>query len=488
MFFSISAEEFTTRVGVMDPFTNTNNNELSRKSLKIIKSQFHKLGGYDVFDQSRMEDAYSAFRKKFPKYCHEPRCIAVLGSSLELERILYGNIVDNGDKYAVEFTLVDVNSRNVINTCKLEGKPGVELEDVIRGAINDITGEDEKKLSNELNTYYGEEVNHKKQMLISSGSVVAAGLFMAFIGVDHQDEKIEINEKLSGIDPSLSSMPQSARAKAMGNCYVAASKDAYGAFFNPSGAAWTDGPDASVSFQNRFGTINSFSGSFINKATKELAWGHTIQYSGGPESYLTELFLSSLASYKFNDLGGFMPPFSIGAKLKINSFRLTGDDGSAYAQKGSGYGFGADFGFLIELSRNINYGLVLTNIPMVNTFNNETQEYKYYETSPLALKMGGTFQVHYSTLLIAEGHFPLYRDQSWRLAGGVEQRIFSYILLRAGAEKTIFKSYDSPWHITAGLGVDVPVKTKRIGLDFSYELNTDLILSNIWDISIRVDL
>jgi hypothetical protein len=488
LLLSLGAAEFTTRIGVMTPFTNKNDSELAKKSVKLIKNRLHELGGYDVFNQPRMEEAYEAFRKKFPSYCHEPRCISVLGSSLELERMLFGTVVDNGDRYAVEFMLVDVNSRDVISSCELEGDAGVTLEDVIVGGINALTEQEDERLSEQMTRYFGEEVDNKKAMLISSGSVVAAGLAMAFIGIEPQDERVEIKEKYSGIDPSALSMPQSARAKGMGNCYIAASKDAYGAFYNPAGASWVDGPEASASFQNRFGMLNSFSASFINKASKELAWGHSVQYSGSPESYLMELYISSLASYRFIDLFGIMPPFSVGAKLNISSFRITGTDGSEYSQDGTGYGFGADFGLLVELSKKIDYGLVLTNIPMINKYQNETRGVEYYENSPLALSMGGTFQVHYNTFLIAEGKFPLYRDQTWRLAGGVEQRIFSYLLLRAGAEKNIFKSYDSPWHFTAGLGLDVPIKERNIGLDVSYELNTDLVLSNIWDVSFRIDL
>lgn len=491
IFAPIGAVDYNTRIGVMNLFTNLDGIEaatLSKKSVNLIKKRYHELGGYDVFTQDRMEESYETFSKNFPDYCHEPRCVSVIGSALELDRVLYGSVVKNGSHYAIMFTLVDVASKDIIDSCSIEGDDNASLKDVIDGGIAIINSSKDDDLASSLNRYYGEEVDNKKAMLISSGSVIAAGLFMAFIGTDYQNDKIDFTDKLSGIDPLMSAIPQSARAKAMGNSYVAASKDAYGAFFNPAGAVWVDGPDMAISFQNRFGAVNSFSGAFINKATKKLAWGHTVEYSGSPDSYLMELYLSTLASYKFNNLWGFMPPMSMGARFKINSIRITGTDGSDYSQKGTGYGFGLDLGFLLELSKQIDFGMVFTNLPSINIFNNESGGYRYVEPSPMALKLGGVFRVHYNTMLIAEGTIPLYADQSWRLAGGVEQKLFSYVRLRAGAEKTIFHSYDSPWHLTTGLGIDVPVKEKHIAVDASYEINTDLIMTNTWDVSIRVGL
>ncbi len=478
---------YLTRVGVLSPQTS-GNTELQKKAAKFINNKYHEIGEYDVYTAHRMKDAIEVFEKDYPEYCHEPRCAAVLGATLELDRMLYGSVVDNHDRFAVELTLVDVITRQIVSSTSLEGEAGVSLEEVVNGAMNKIHGIEDKQLSANLDRYYGEKVDNKKTMYISMGSWVAASAAFALIGNDQQSETVEYTDDLSGIDPSMRSTPKSARAKAMGNCYVAVAKDAYGAFYNPAGASWVKGPEGSVSYRNHFGEVSSMSGSFVAKATREIGWGHTFSYSGSSESYFQELDFGTIFSYKFNDLFGKLPPFSIGAALNIASTRTTGGSGSQYDQEGTEFGFGLDIGMLFELTKKIDLGLVFNNIPHVMIHNNVTQGLRSVETRPAAFQLGATYEVGYATMLIAEGTFPLYQDQVFRLAGGVEQRLFSFMMMRLGAEKETLQSYDSPWHLTAGFGFIVPIKEKHIYIDGAYDFNTSKELLGIWDVSVRFEL
>ncbi|MCP4295463.1 MAG: hypothetical protein GY786_07640, partial [Proteobacteria bacterium] len=187
-------------------------------------------------------------------------------------------------------------------------------------------------------------------------------------------------------------------------------KDAYGAFYNPAGASWVDGMEASVSYRNHFGRLSSMSASFVGKATREIGWGHTFSYSGSGQSYFQELDFGTIFSYKFNDLFGKLPPFSLGTAVNFASTRTTGGIGSEYDQEGTEFGFGLDFGMLIELSQKIDLGLVFNNVPHVMIHNNKTQGLRSVEHRPASFKMGSTYEVGYATLLIAEGTFPLYLD------------------------------------------------------------------------------
>jgi hypothetical protein len=136
----------------------------------------------------------------------------------------------------------------------------------------------------------------------------------------------------------------------------------------------------------------------------------------------------------------------------------------------------------------INLGLVFDNIPNVMIHNNETQGVRSIENSPSSFRMGATYEVTYATMLIAEGTFPLYDDQLFRFAGGVEQKLGGVFILRLGAEKETLQSYDSPWHLTSGFGFVIPRKDKNIYLDGAFDFNTDRSLLGIWDISVKVDL
>jgi hypothetical protein len=490
--------EHLTRIGVFDSYTNNGDSLMAVEAVRAIRDALHAIGKYDVFTQARMEEAYVVMGSHFPQYCHEPRCAAVFGSSLELERMILSDVALNNDRYAIQLQIIDVASKRIINECSFEGKDGVALSDIVKTAIFRIHEIDTLSPPIELTRYFGEEINNLKPMFISTAAYMGLGLLVAFLDNERQRTWVKIDEKLSNIDPSMRTVAQSARAKAMGNCYVALSKDAYGAFYNPAGASWINGPEMALSYQGRYGLLNTVSASFLNKATREIGFGHTLIYNGHPESFYQELYFSTLVSYMFSNLGKF-PPFSLGANINISSARTNGGSGSEYDQKGTAVGFGFDVGFLIEFTQNIDFGFVFYNIPTYTFYNNGSssekeigsevyKEYRYRENSPPSVKLGGSFDVSYLTILVAEGEIPLYKDQNWRFAGGIEQQVANILRIRMGTQKEIFTEYETPWHITAGLGFRFPIKYRKVDIDASYEFLTDFELRHIWDISLKIDL
>ncbi len=488
----LGAQDPATRVGVITPFFTGTDSTLQKKSVELIKTKFHTIGGYDVYTENRLKNAIEVFGKDYPQYCQEPRCAAVLGATLELDRMVYGRVIENKDRFAVELTMVDVASHRIINEASIEGEADIPLEKVIDNAIDIIHEVKDTSAVKVTKRYYGKEVDNIKPMAFSLGAFIGTGTVLALATNEKQDNSIEYSEPLSGIDPSMHSTPKSARASAMGNCYVAAAKDAYGVYFNPAGASWVDGVQASVSYRNHFGMVNSMSASFVANATRELGWGHSFSYAGSPESYYQELDFGTVVSYKFNELFGKLPPFSLGAGLNIASNKTTGGVGSQYDQSGTEFGFGLDLGALIELSQRIDLGLVFNNVPFVMVHSNSSSTVqtkgRSTENRPAAFKLGATYDVGYATMLIAEGTLPLYDDQNFRFAGGLEQRLFSIMLLRLGAEKETMQSYDSPWHLTGGFGFDFPIKERKISLDGSCDFNTTRDLMAIWDVSLKIDL
>ena len=487
-----------TRIGIMNLRTNNNDSLMAVEAIYAIRDALHEIGRYNALMPKQMMDAYDVIGRNYPENCRETRCVAVLGSSLQLERMIFGNVDFNNGSYAVSLQMVNVQSREIISERNYEGDPGVPLKDVVRTTIFRMHEKYDFENAVELHRYFGPQVNNVRPALISSGAVMGLGLFVALVGTDFQSTSVKIDERLSGVDPSMRTKSQSARAKAMGNSYVALSQDAYGAFYNPAGVAWIKEPEASINFQNRFGLVNTVSASYVNKVTREIGWGNTLIYSGHPESFYQELYFSTLGAYRFTELW-LLPPFSVGANVHIMSARTTGGSGSPYDQTGSAYGFGLDIGFLMEIARNIDFGFVLNNVPTVNFFhnssstereigNNDYNEYRYRENSPASLTMGGSFEVSHSTLFVAEGRIPFYQDQNWRFAGGIEQQIANPVRIRFGAEREIFTNFETPWFLTTGGGVRFPVQRKTIDIDFSYEFMTNRELRNVWDVSIKVQL
>ncbi|MDO5576613.1 MAG: hypothetical protein Q4F84_05995, partial [Fibrobacter sp.] len=371
--------------------------------------------------------------------------------------------------------------RRPIEKASFRGEKGVKYSDIIKKAVAHLHGNNIDGLA--LEPYYGPQVNNMKQFLWSSAGVVGAGLLTGIFnyGIEKKDaHKLYgsySSEPLSGIPASADQIPIFARPAALANAYTAISDDAYGVMYNPAGMSWVGGAEASVGYQYRFG-INNIAASFVNKAKREMGFGHFFLYSADNDNMLTEMYFVSAFSYKFNEWLPFMRPISVGANLKIATARVNGSDSGSVS--GGSFGAGIDFGLLWELSENIKYGLLFRDIPVVNRWKNVSTGYRYFENNAATLHMGGSFYAGYSTVLIAEGQIPLYKDQAFKMSGGIEQELFNIVALRIGMQKEIMESENTPWKITGGLGINI----KNIVVDGSYEYNT-LKVFDVVNVSVR---
>jgi hypothetical protein len=487
-----------TRIGILNLDVLSNEENLGASAATILSGHLGDVGGYEVRTQQEMEESAKKLGIGFPKHCREPRCAASLGSSLQMDRMVYGSLDKNDKTYAVRLTLLDVESRQIIEKVELEGDAGVSLSDVLKTAVLKLHGQSTANVSAKTHTYFGPKVDHTKQFYISAAACLLAGLgySLANGSISGQDDNSTTGiiadasmlesdmRKESGLNPSADQVALFARPGAMGNCYVAASDDAYGVFFNPAGLSWAGRPEVGLGYQYRFG-INNFAASFVNKATREIGFGEGFLYSG--DSLYNETFFVSSISYKFNNLIKFLRPFSFGASVKVLSDKTAGATADQPDRStGSQFGIGLDLGFQWELAENIRYGLVFKDAPAVKHVANTARDAKYYEYLPTTLAMGGSFQANYATFLVCEGHIPLYDDQTWRFAGGVERVIFRVIRIRAGIEKEAY--FDTPWKFTGGFGINITPEARfmqYLVVDGSYEYNTLDVFAHPVNISLR---
>ena len=477
-----------TRIGILNPAVEGGGEKLASEVLRNLKESVSAIGGYDIYMEEGMHKAFDENKMRFPKYCREPRCVAAVGSTLQLDRMIYGSIDKAEKTFGINLTLVDVASKQVIEKVSIESDPGIGLADAIRVAVSRLHGHVDTDLDTNTHTYYGKQINNLKQLYISSGACIAAGLLWAIINNEFIDGEKKNYGGESGVGTGSYLIPMFARPAALGNCYIAASDDAYGVFYNPAGMSWASGGEVSFGYQNRFGMLNNFAASFVNKATREIGFGQGFQYTGDNEDLYHEITFISGISYKFNDFVPFLRPFSVGLNLKIMSMK-TGDGSVGLdAQKGSGFGFGLDLGFQIELSEKIRGAVLLKNTPTIVKYNNATENNltEYNENAPVELSLGGSFQASYETFLICEGHIPLYKEQVWKGACGVERIIFRVMRVRIGVEKS--EGFDTPWKINGGFGLNFPTESflgKYFILDSSYEFNTLSPFSNVLNFSFR---
>jgi hypothetical protein len=470
------SSESKVRIGILDLQGFGEALSMSKKASEDLKSIVQEIGFYDVFDQTAIEDILKKIDKKMPSHCDDPRCVIDLGNTSGLDRILYGSIDLNRKRIGTKLSIIDMRMRQTIESVSIEGEPGVSAESVLRAAVAKLHGNSTDTLK--YSKYLGPEVHHEKQFLFSTASFIGAGLIWGIVNymVDGSYQKLVAdypsNESLSGISSSADQIPLFARPAALANAYVAASDDAYGVLYNPAGMAWVTGPEAVLGYQYRFGLDNA-AASYVNKATRDIGFGQALLYSGDREQLMTEMYFISAVAYKFSRLPSFIRPFSLGMNLKIASNRIKGEGEDS--PSGASFGAGMDLGFLWELSDQIRYGLLLRDVPVVNRWKNMSTGQRYFENNATTLHMGGTFQAGYSTFLVAEGQLPIYKDQPWKMAGGIEQEVFRFFVLRAGIQKEIQSMIETPWKITGGFGLKIdsdPLAGRYMILDGSYEYNT----------------
>jgi hypothetical protein len=154
------------------------------------------------------------------------------------------------------------------------------------------------------------------------------------------------------------------------------------------------------------------------------------------------------------------------------------------------FGFGLDLGLKCDLSDIIQFAAVLRDCPSTGHWNNSSTDTGYFESQPPRLILGGSFQASHLTYLIAEGDIPLYADQPWKMAGGIEQELFRFLKIRLGAKKTIMsEEFEPSWIITPGLGIyltfdNAPVKS--VVFDAAYEWNQNEPFSNVLNFSFKL--
>jgi len=476
-----------SRIGIFDPEMSGGENKSVKEIAGMIRENVAAVGGYDILSQETMQKAFAELKLRFPKYCREPRCVSAVGSALQLDRMIYGSIEKGEKTYGVSLVLVDVASKQIVENVSIEGDPGIGIADVIKVAVSRLHGHVDTDLDTTMHTYYGKQMKNYRQFYISAGACLAAGLLWGVLNTDRVDgERVDYGYNLSGVGTGSDLIPLFARPAALGNCYVAASDDAYGVFYNPAGLSWVSAAEASFGYQYRFGMLDNFAASFVNKATREIGFGQGFLYTGDRDNLYSEVTFISSASYRFINWIPFMRPISVGASVKLLSKKTGAGSVGEDAQKGSGFGFGLDIGTQLELSEKIRGGILFKNLPTIIKYNNVSRNAEYTEKEPVEFLMGGTFQANYETFLICEGHIPLYKEQPWKGACGVERVIFRILRLRIGVEKA--EGFDTPWKINGGLGINIPTESlwgKYFVFDGSYEYNTLVTFSHVMNFSFR---
>ena len=488
--YAQSASGGKLRVGVLD-LENIGKDKASTADVNDRLQRYIELQGMvEIYNRERISQEFETLGRKLPVRCRDPRTVLDVGGLLNLDRMVYGTIDLTDKRWGVHLYLLDVMMRMGIGEASIEGEAGASIDSVLLEAVTMLHGKADT--AKKTKKYLGPEIHNEKQLFLTSGAYIAAGLIWGLVNYNRANSGTPLptsdrNEPLSNIPSSADQIPMFARPAALADAYVAASDDAYGVLYNPAGMAWVSGPEAILGYQYRFG-LDNMAASYVNKATREIGFGDAFLYSGDRDGLMSEMYFVSAAAYKFHSFYLTGRPLSLGVSLKIVSDQVQAPSGgtdpfASSSVSASSFGAGVDVGLLAELSDRIRYGCLLRDVPVINRWHNVSTGEFYNEALATTLRMGGAYQAGYTTFLIAEGQIPLYSDQSWIMSGGIEQEFFRVMFGRIGLQKVIQSSYDTPWKLTGGFGLRVG----PVCLDGSYEYNT-LEVFDVVNISVKVEL
>jgi hypothetical protein len=475
------------RLGVLRLESLTGHDGLASELTEAMALKLGKLGLYTLVLPEDIDSALSEKNMRMPSRCREPKCIHDVGRNLGLDRMIWGTVDRNGSRFGVRLTLIDISTSAPIESVNIQGDQGVSAEDVLSHAIDRIHGNAGEA---DVSKYFGPPMSNLRELMWSAAAVQVTGLFYSVLnygtGSGRTDGIVYVpyrKEKLSGIVASADQIPIFARPAALANAYVAASDDAYGVLYNPAGLAWVAQREAAAAYQYRFG-MDLIAATYVNKAARDLGFGHALLLSTDRDGIMTEMYFISAVGYKLNNTP--IGPLSFGATLKTisNSVKALSLD----SPKGASIGAGLDLGLMWEMSDRIRYGMLFRGVPAVNRWKNRATSSEYYEAHPATLTMGGSYRASYSSFFIAEGQIPLYEDQPWIMAGGIEYEFFRMIALRVGLQREILNEESDWWKITGGTGFKFgtePIWGKSVALDMAYEYNT-LHLFPVINASLRV--
>jgi hypothetical protein len=483
-----SGEKKRAKLGVMPLESLTGHDQLAAEMTEALIAKFDTIGRYEIYLPRDIDKALSDAGVRKPSNCRDPQCVKDIAKALGLRKIIIGSVDMNDSKCGVTLTLIPVSKEGNIETVSIEGAAGVPPKQVLQCAFDRLHGNASEV---EVSRYYGPSVNNVSEFMWSTIAVQGAGIFYSVInyGLGSKGGGAELvegaykSETLSGIPATANHIPMFSRPAALANAYTAVSDDAYGTLYNPAGMPWVSGREAAFGYQYRFG-LDLLALSYVNKAARDIGFGQALLLT--TDNAMAELYFVSAAGYKYNDMP-LMGPLSVGASLKIMGNTVTSGS-SPDSPQGQSFGVGLDLGLIWELSQKIRYGLHFKDILSMNRWKNRTTDHQYSEWLPPTLHMGGSYRASYNAFFVADGQIPLYEDQPWVMAGGIEYEFFRIFAVRIGLQREIMDDEDNWWKITGGGGIKFDIEPfwgKYLNLDFAYEYNT-LTVFPVFNVSVKV--
>ena len=158
---ALGSDSGKVSIGILYPESYGDSHKLKEQAYQEMTKCVQDVGFYVVCLQNTLEQQFNKINVEFPVHCRDPRCVIDIGSTAGMDRMLYGSIDYDDNRFGVQLTLIDVVMKQKIEAVSIEGAPGVSLSDIIRTAIARLHG-NSRADSSKVSIYHGPKVHNEK--------------------------------------------------------------------------------------------------------------------------------------------------------------------------------------------------------------------------------------------------------------------------------------------------------------------------------------
>jgi hypothetical protein len=269
--------------------------------------------------------------------------------------------------------------------------------------------------------------------------------------------------ELSHIPGAFLDIGYGARPMGMGGAFVGLADDRNAVLWNPAGLLKMDGSGVTFMWAKQMGFVPYNYFSYSRNLGSKGRLGMAAIYSGDEVMSETTALLSFARA--------FSEKISLGmnAKILMSSFG-NNSDGDPDRITGDAFGYGMDLALMYRFSDKVSFGAILRDMYNDITWNNSTLGTEYSEATPMEFTLGASYRHSPNSVLAIDLRKALYEDVEDHIALGVEQRVFKFLLLRAGWGQNIGAKWRNQ-DIALGLGLVKQTKSFDFSFDFAYLLN-----------------
>ena len=118
---ALGSDRGKVSIGILYPESYGDSHKLNQQAYQELTKCVEDVGFYVIYQQNVLEQQLKKINVEFPEHCRDPRCVIDIGSAAGMDRMLYGSIDFDDNRFGVQLTLIDVVMKQKIEAVSIEG-------------------------------------------------------------------------------------------------------------------------------------------------------------------------------------------------------------------------------------------------------------------------------------------------------------------------------------------------------------------------------